>query len=98
DVLGQPESTSFHNPRSLAPDRCQPFDRNRRGLMIGEGAGMLVIEPLERAARRGAAVYAEVKGYGLSADGFHVTSPEPSGAGAIRALQAALRAPAPTPG
>src|SRR5262245_12584057 len=97
DVFAQTEFTYFHNLRSLAPDHCQPFDRNRRGLMIGEGAGMLVIEPLERAARRGAAVYAEVKGYGLSADGFHVTSPEPSGAGAIRAMQAALRAAALSP-
>jgi 3-oxoacyl-[acyl-carrier-protein] synthase II len=97
DVLAQTEFTYFHNLRSLAAEHCQPFDRNRRGLMIGEGAGMLVIEPLERAAKRGAQVYAEVKGYGLSADGFHVTSPDPSGAGAIRAMQAALRAAALSP-
>jgi 3-oxoacyl-[acyl-carrier-protein] synthase II len=97
DVLAQTEFTYFHNLRSLAAEHCQPFDRNRRGLMIGEGAGMLVVEPLERAAKRGARVYAEVKGYGLSADGFHVTSPDPSGAGAIRAMQAALRAAALSP-
>ncbi len=97
DVLAQTEFTYFHNLRSLAAEHCQPFDRHRRGLMIGEGAGMLVIEPLERAAGRGARVYAEVKGYGLSADGFHVTSPDPSGAGAIRAMQAALRAAALSP-
>jgi len=92
DGFAQTEFTYFHNLRSLAADHCRPFDRNRRGLMIGEGAGMLVIEPREHAARRGASVYAEVKGYGLSADGFHVTSPDPSGAGAVRAMRAALHA------
>jgi len=92
DVFAQTEFTYFHNLRSLAPERCQPFDRNRRGLTIGEGAGMLVLETLDRASERAAPVYAEVKGYGLSADGFHVTSPEPSGAGASRAMHAALRA------
>jgi 3-oxoacyl-[acyl-carrier-protein] synthase II len=92
DGFAQTEFTYFHNLRSLAAEHCQPFDRNRRGLMIGEGAGMLVIEPRDRATRRGARAYAEVRGYGLSADGFHVTSPDPSGAGAIRAMQAALRA------
>ena len=98
DVFAQTEFTYFHNLRSLAAEHCQPFDRNRRGLMIGEGAGMLVLESLERAARRGAPAYAEVMGYGLSADGFHVTSPDPSGAGAIRAMRAALRAAALAPG
>jgi len=97
DVFAQTEFTYFHNLRSLAPERCQPFDRNRRGLTIGEGTGMLVLEPLGRAIERGAHVYAEVKGYGLSADGFHVTSPEPSGAGATRAMRAALRAAALSP-
>src|SRR5262245_50315761 len=92
DAFAQTEFTYFHNLRSLAAEHCQPFDRNRRGLMIGEGAGMLVLESLEHAAGRGAPTYAEVKGYGLSADGFHVTSPDPSGAGAIRAIRAALRA------
>jgi 3-oxoacyl-[acyl-carrier-protein] synthase II len=58
---------------------------------------MLVLEPFDRAIERGAPVYAEVKGYGLSADGFHVTSPEPSGAGASRAMNAALRAAALSP-
>src|SRR5262249_55445874 len=97
DVFAQTEFTYFHNLRSLAPERCQPFDRNRRGLTIGEGTGMLVLEPFDRAIERGAPVYAEVKGYGLSADGFHVTSPEPSGAGASRAMNAALRAAALSP-
>ena len=97
DVFAQTEFTYFHNLRSLAAEHCQPFDRNRRGLMIGEGTGMLVLESREHAAARGAPAYAEVKGYGLSADGFHVTSPDGSGAGAIRAMQAALRAAALAP-
>src|SRR5262249_57295986 len=90
-------STFYHNLAPSAAAHGKPFDRNRRGLMIGEGAGMRVLESLEHAARRGAPAYAEVKGYGLSADGFHVTSPDPSGAGAIRAMQAALRAAALSP-
>src|SRR5262249_58782566 len=89
--------TYVHSLRSRGPERCKPFDGNRRGLTIGEGTGMLVLEPLDRVIERGAPVYAEVKGYGLSADGFHVTSPEPSGAGASRAMNAALRAAALSP-
>src|SRR5262249_56654323 len=94
DVFAQTEFTYFHNLRSLAAEHCQPFDRNRRGLMIGEGTGMLVLESREHAAARGAPAYAARRGYALTADGFHVTSPDPSGAGAIRAMQAALRAAA----
>src|SRR5262245_1118436 len=97
DVFAPTEFTYGHNLRAPAGEHCQPFDRNRRGLMIGEGAGMLVLEASEHAARRGARAYAEVKGYGLSSDGFHVTSPDPSGAGAIRAMHAALRAAALSP-
>src|SRR5262249_9099260 len=61
----QPESPSSHTRPSLAAEHCQPFARNRRGLMIGEGTGMLVLESREHAAKRAAPAYAEVKGYGL---------------------------------
>jgi len=82
--------THFHNLRALAPDRCQPFDKNRQGLMLGEGAGVLVMETYEAASRRGAPIYAEVLSYGLSCDAYHMTAPHPEGDGARRAIAAAL--------
>jgi len=90
DNVTQTEFTHFHNVRALSPDLCRPFDRNRKGLVLGEGAAALVLEEESGARRRGARIYAEVAGYGLSADGFHMTAPEPEGAGAIRAMRAAL--------
>lgn len=90
DVFAQTEFTYFHNLRALAPERCQPFDKNRQGLMIGEGSGMMVLETMDAASKRGARIYAEMIGYGLSSDGFHVTAPEPDGDGAMRAIRLAL--------
>ena len=75
--------------RVVAPDTCRPFSRDRRGLILGEGAGMLVLEPLERAQARGAPVYAEIVGFGMSSDAGHITTP--SMEGPARAMQAALR-------
>jgi nodulation protein E len=75
--------------RVVAPDTCRPFSKNRRGMILGEGGAMLVLEPLDAALDRGARVYAEVLGFGMSADAHHVT--QPSAAGAARAMTAALR-------
>lgn len=66
--------------RVVAPDTCRPFSKDRAGLILGEGAGMLVLEPLERAQARGARVYAILRGSGMSADAHHITQPSPDGA------------------
>jgi len=81
--------TGFNRLFALAPERCQPFDRNRQGTMIGEGAGVLLLERLESARARGATIYAEVLGYGLSCDGHHMTIPEVDGV--TRVMQKALQ-------
>jgi len=77
--------------RNDEPQRAsRPFDRDRDGFIIGEGAGVVVLEELERARRRGASIYAELVGYGMSADAFHVTAPAEDGDGAVRVMSAAL--------
>jgi nodulation protein E len=75
--------------RVVSPDTCRPFSLNRSGMILGEGAAMLVLEPLERALARGARPLAEIVGFGMSADACHVT--QPSAEGAARAIRAALR-------
>ncbi len=75
---------------AVAPERCQPFDKNRQGMIPGEGAAVLVLEPLDSARARGAKVYAEVLGYGVSCDSHHMTAAHPQGDGAMRAMAAAV--------
>ena len=75
--------------RVVSPDTCRPFSRDRHGMILGEGAGMLVLEPWEAAQARGARVHAELVGFGMSADACHIT--QPSAEGAARAMRGALR-------
>jgi 3-oxoacyl-[acyl-carrier-protein] synthase II len=78
--------------RNDDPQRAsRPFDRDRDGFVIAEGAGMVVLEEYEFARRRGAPIFAEVLGYGMSADGNHMTAPDPEGRGAAHAMDSALR-------
>jgi nodulation protein E len=74
--------------RVVSPDTCRPFSKDRRGLILGEGAAMLVLEPLDAARARGVSILGEIIGFGMSSDAFHITQPSPDGA--ARAMRAGL--------
>ncbi|MEP7131843.1 MAG: beta-ketoacyl-[acyl-carrier-protein] synthase family protein, partial [Acidobacteriota bacterium] len=92
DVLARLTYGGFNSLRSVDPEPCRPFDRERRGLSIGEAAGILVFEEWERAKRRGAPILAEFLGYGVTSDAHHMTAPDPSGAAGGRTVRSALTA------
>src|SRR5579864_1945054 len=90
DAFSRTTFAGFARLGAIAPERCQPFDRGRQGMIPGEGAAVLVLEPAAAARRRGARIYAEVAGYGLSCDAHHMTAAHPEGDGAVRAMSRAL--------
>ena len=92
DVLARLTYGGFNSLRSVDPEPCRPFDRQRKGLSIGEAAGILVFEEWERAKRRGAPILAEFLGYGVTSDAYHMTAPDPSGAAGGRTVRSALAA------
>ncbi len=92
DALTSFLHAGFASLRSLAKDHCRPFDRNRSGLVLGEGAAAILLETEAHAAQRAARPLAEVAGYGFGADGVHLTAPDPIGAGASTAMRRACNA------
>ncbi|WP_163854434.1 beta-ketoacyl-[acyl-carrier-protein] synthase family protein [Paenibacillus elgii] len=98
DSLSWVAFTGFASLRAMSPDVCRPFDRKRQGLILGEGAGVLVLETREHAEKRRAQVKATLLGYGLCCDAHHITQPDPSAKGAVRAMRQALAMSGLTPG
>lgn len=86
--FGAMKALSTRNDDPLKASR--PFDKDRDGFVVGEGAGIIIIESLEHAQARGAKIYAEIVGYGMSGDGYHITSPPPNGEGATRCMLSAI--------
>src|SRR2546425_6741462 len=91
DALSELVFVGFDSLQASTPDKCRPFDRNRTGMVLGEGAALLALENLELAQKRGAPVLAEIIGYGISTDNFHITQPDPSGIGPRQAMERALQ-------
>jgi len=90
DSFSKSNFSGFHRLYAMAPEKVQPFDKNRKGIIVGEGAGVLIIETLESALTRKADIYAEIIGYGLSCDAHHITAPYEEGV--AKAMAKALNA------
>lgn len=90
DALAEMVFVGFDSLQASTPEKCRPFDRHRSGMVLGEGAAVMALENLDVARQRGAPILAEIIGYGISTDNFHITQPEPSGVGARQAMERAL--------
>ena len=91
DALSELVFVGFDSLQASTPERCRPFDRERTGLVLGEGAAILLLENFESAQARGAKILAEIIGYGISTDNHHLTQPNPSGSGPRQAMEGALQ-------
>lgn len=80
----------FNKLKAISPDKCRPFDKYRQGMLVAEGSACLILEELEHALERGANIYAEIVGYGVSCDSFHITSPHPDSLGIVKSTRNAL--------
>jgi 3-oxoacyl-[acyl-carrier-protein] synthase II len=90
EMLQELQYAGFVRLAAMAPARCQPFDLNRQGLILGEGAGILIVESEAHAVRRNARVLAEIGGHGMTCDAYHITRPHPEAAGSIGAMRQAI--------
>lgn len=79
DAFSKTAFSGFHRIYAMSPEKCQPFDKNRKGMMVGEGAAILILETLESALKRNVGIYAEIPGYGLSCDAYHMTASDSNG-------------------
>lgn len=91
DVFSRVAFTGFQRLLALTPDLCRPFDKNRKGLVLGEGCGIVILERTRSAKARKAKIWGELAGVGLTSDRFHMTAPHPQGDGAIRAINQAIK-------
>jgi 3-oxoacyl-[acyl-carrier-protein] synthase II len=91
DAISELVFVGFDSLQASTPEKCRPFDRHRTGMVLGEGAAILVLENFDAARARGAHILAEITGYGVSTDNFHLTQPNPTGIGPRRAMELALQ-------
>src|SRR5213080_4789876 len=91
DALSELVFVGFDSLQASTPEKCRPFDQHRTGMVLGEGAAILALENLDAARARGTPILAEITGYGMSTDNFHLTQPDPSGIGPRRAMERALQ-------
>src|SRR5881227_3015884 len=90
DAISELVFVGFDSLQASTPEKCRPFDRDRSGMVLGEGAAILALENLEDARARDARILGEIVGYGISTDNHHMTQPDPSGSGPRRAMEGAL--------
>ncbi len=91
DAISELVFAGFDSLQAATPEKCRPFDRARTGMVLGEGAAVLALENFDTAISRGAPILAEITGYGISTDNYHMTQPNPSGSGPLQAMEQALQ-------